>query len=91
MNEHVNPVDVKCPVDWNRVPEWANWVAVESNGEVYCYACEPKWVPDFNVWATDLIYNNEHRNKSFLKLIVTEYDATFIPPDASICLWERDK
>lgn len=90
MIEHVNPIGVECPVDWGRVPEWANWVAVELNGEIYCYSCKPKWVPDLNAWITDIDYrrNTEYKHE----LLVTEYSATYIPNiSGPILLWRRPK
>ena len=87
MNEHVNPVDVKCPVDWNRVPEWANWVAVEPNGAVYCYAAKPtwstnQWLPDFEEYYGDI--------ECTYKILITDYSATYIPTDPTL-LWQRPK
>lgn len=31
-----------CPIDWSRAPDWAQWLAMDAEGEWYWYELEPQ-------------------------------------------------
>lgn len=36
---------------WDTAPEWANWLAMDGNGEWYWYESKPEW--RFNIWRSE--------------------------------------
>lgn len=38
-------------VDWRIAPDWANWCAVDEDGDAWWYETEPEWKEDR--WVTD--------------------------------------
>lgn len=36
--------------DWKDAPEWANWLAMDKNGEWFWYEDQPEWWATVGVW-----------------------------------------
>lgn len=32
---------------WNTAPQWANWLALDEDGQWYWYASKPEWIETF--------------------------------------------
>lgn len=37
-------------IDWSEAPEWANWVAIDANGEWFWFENEPKILSIQDIW-----------------------------------------
>lgn len=37
--------------DWKDAPEWAEWLAMDGDGEWNWYEYEPFWASDYSFWV----------------------------------------
>ncbi len=52
--------------DWSEAPEWANYVAMDADGEWFWYADKPciansAWLPDKGRWEPFEVYHDDWR------------------------------
>ena len=38
--------------DWSKLPDWADWYAIDANGDAYAYAYKPYNRPEMSEWET---------------------------------------
>lgn len=50
-----------CPINWGILPEWAQFVTIDYDGEIYCWDIEPeiKLVDWGHIWK-NIKANYEH-------------------------------
>ena len=73
-----NKHGLECPVNWDEQPSHCNWIAIDTNGDIYAYENKPKVLSDSQHWkAVD--YNFWYKGE------------TSPPADFTQCLWKRPK
>ena len=69
--------------DWSKLPDWADWYAIDANGDAYAYAYKPYNRPEMSEWEAAGRRNNENT----VRLISMERIEDGI--DWRDCVWER--
>lgn len=69
--------------DWAKLPQWAQWYAIDANGDACAYAYEPNKRPEIGEWeATGR--RNDHNS---VRIISMESIGEGI--DWRDCIWKR--
>ena len=55
--EVVGP-ESKTLYDWSKAPEWANWAAMDGDGEACWYKEKPETDEEYDIWGTAKQYEN---------------------------------
>lgn len=69
--------------DWSKLPEWADWYAIDANGDAYAYAYKPYNRPEMSEWEASGWRNNQDT----VRLINMERIGDGI--DWRDCIWKK--
>lgn len=82
LNRLVIAYDSLAP-DWSKLPEWADWYAIDANGDAYAYAYKPYNRPEMSEWEAA----GRRNNQNTVRLINMERIGDGI--DWRECIWKR--
>jgi hypothetical protein len=69
---------IECPVSWAEMPEWANFVTIDGDGEIDAWEIEPRCHAN-NFWATSKSKSN----------VIRVGDTTVDPEYVNTYIWQR--
>lgn len=87
LNRLVIAYDSIAP-DWAKLPQWAQWYAIDAKGYAYAYADEPRCVPDLGEWQLQGWHGWHESGRGVLWVDVENIGDGI---DWRDCIWKRQE
>lgn len=55
INEH----GLECPIEWEDVPTWADWICIGEDGGIYASEIQPTYFKSTGTWMYHSIFRAE--------------------------------